>query len=148
MAQVRPVPHWRLCHAKTPDKARLIPIQKCRFIKFLVELTNDTCTSAFFVGTPIAEEMFSSQEHLKRRTRGMRLLPFKPDGAYRAFLQAIWPYQLTSATAPLSEQLANKLYGHSGGNPGLHREDIPGIPSAGPASRGELHLRQDDAAGH
>ena len=64
-------------------------------IKFLVELTNDTCTSAFFVGTPIAEELFSSQEHLKRRTRGMRLLPFKPDGAYRAFLQAIWPYQLT-----------------------------------------------------
>lgn len=86
-------------------------------IKFLVELTNDTCTSAFFVGTPIAEELFSSQEHLKRRTRGMRLLPFKPDGAYRAFLQAIWPYQLTPTTAPLSEQLANKLYNHSGGIP-------------------------------
>ena len=86
-------------------------------IKFLVELTNDTCTSAFFVGTPIAEEMFSSQEHLKRCTRGMRLLPFKPDGAYRAFLQAIWPYQLTPTTAPLSEQLANKLYDHSGGIP-------------------------------
>ena len=86
-------------------------------IKFLVELTNDTCTSAFFVGTPIAAELFSSQEHLKRRTRGMRLLPFKPDGAYRAFLQAIWPYQLTPTTAPLSEQLANKLYNHSGGIP-------------------------------
>ena len=83
-------------------------------IKFLVELTNDTCTSAFFVGTPIAEELFTSQEHLKRRTRGMRLLPFKPDGAYRTFLQAIWPYQLTPATAP---QLANKLYDHSGGIP-------------------------------
>ena len=86
-------------------------------IKFLVELTNDTCTSAFFVGTPIAEELFISQEHLKRRTRGMRLLPFKPDGAYRAFLQAIWPYQLTQHAAPLSEQLANKLYDHSGGIP-------------------------------
>ncbi len=86
-------------------------------IKFLVELTNDTCTSAFFVGTPIAEELFISQEHLKRRTRGMRLLPFKPDSAYRVFLQAIWPYQLTPATAPLSEQLANKLYDASGGIP-------------------------------
>lgn len=86
-------------------------------IKFLVELTNDTCTSAFFVGTPIAEELFISQEHLKRRTRGMRLLPFKPGGAYRAFLQAIWPYQLTPAIAPLSEQLANKLYDASGGIP-------------------------------
>ncbi len=91
--------------------------QKNKQIKFLVELTNDTCTSAFFVGTPIAEELFSSQEHLKRRTRGMRLLPFKPDGTYRAFLQAIWPYQLTPTTAPLSEQLANKLYDHSGGIP-------------------------------
>ena len=86
-------------------------------IKFLVELTNDTCTSAFFVGTPIAEELFISQEHLKRRTRGMRLLPFKPDGAYRAFLQAIWPYQLTQDAAPLTEQLANKLYDASGGIP-------------------------------
>ena len=86
-------------------------------IKFLVELTNDTCTSAFFVGTPIAEELFISQEHLKRRTRGIRLLPFKPDGAYRVFLQAIWPYQLTPATASLSEQLANKLYDASGGIP-------------------------------
>lgn len=86
-------------------------------IKFLVELTNDTCTSALFVGTPIAEELFTSQEHLKRRTRGMRLLPFKPDGAYRAFLQAIWPYQLTQDAAPLTEQLANKLYDASGGIP-------------------------------
>lgn len=86
-------------------------------IKFLVELTNDTCTSVFFVGTPIAEELFISQEHLKRRTRGMRLLPFKPDGSYRAFLQAIWPYQLTPTTAPLTEQLANKLYDASGGIP-------------------------------
>ena len=86
-------------------------------IKFLVELTNDTCTSAFFVGTPIAEELFTSQEHLKRRTRGIRLLPFKPDGSYRAFLQAIWPYQLTPTTAPLTEQLANKLYNASGGIP-------------------------------
>lgn len=86
-------------------------------IKFLVELTNDTCTSVFFVGTPIAEGLFTSQEHLKRRTRGMRLLPFKPDGAYRAFLQAVWPYQFTPATAPLTEQLANKLYDASGGIP-------------------------------
>lgn len=86
-------------------------------IKFLVELTNDTSTSAFFVGTPIAEELFISQEHLKRRTRGMRLLPFKPDGAYRAFLQAIWPYQFTQDAAPLTEQLANKLYDASGGIP-------------------------------
>ena len=86
-------------------------------IKFLVELTNDTCTAAFFVGTPIAEELFTSQEHLKRRTRGIRLLPFKPDGSYRAFLQAIWPYQFTSAMAPLTEQMANKLYDYSGGIP-------------------------------
>lgn len=86
-------------------------------IKFLVELTNDTCTSVFFVGTPDAEALFVSQEHLKRRTRGIRLLPFKPDGAYRAFLDQLWPYQLTPASAPLTNQLANKLYDCSGGIP-------------------------------
>lgn len=86
-------------------------------IKFLVELCNDTCTSVFFVGTPIAEELFTSQEHLKRRTRGIRLLPFKPDGTYRTFLQAIWQYQLTPQAAPLTDELANKVYDWSGGIP-------------------------------
>lgn len=86
-------------------------------VKFLVELTNDTCTSVFFIGTPIAEELFTSQEHLKRRTRGIRLLPFKPDGTYRSFLQAIWPYQFTPRTAQLTDQLTNKIYDWSGGIP-------------------------------
>lgn len=86
-------------------------------IKFLVELCNDTYTSVFFVGTPDAEALFVSQEHLKRRTRGIRLLPFKPDGAYRAFLEQLWRYQLTPASVPLTDQLANKLYDWSGGIP-------------------------------
>lgn len=86
-------------------------------IKFLVELTNDTCTSVFFVGTPDAEALFVSQEHLKRRTRGIRLLPFKPDGAYRYFLKQLWAYQLTPQTALLTEQIANKIYDWSGGIP-------------------------------
>ncbi len=86
-------------------------------IKFLVELTNDTCTSVFFVGTPIAEELFTSQEHLKRRTRGIRLLPFKPDGVYKSFLEQLWAYQLTPQMAQLTDQLANKIYDWSGGIP-------------------------------
>lgn len=86
-------------------------------LKFLVELTNDTCTSVYFIGTPQAEELFLSQEHLKRRTRGVRLLPLKPDGTYRAFLEQLWPHQLTPSTAPLTDALANKLYDFSGGIP-------------------------------
>ena len=86
-------------------------------IKFLVELTNDTCTSVYFVGTPIAKELFTSQEHLKRRTRGIRLLPLKPDGTYRTFIEALWPYQLTTTQAALTDKLANKLYDYSGGIP-------------------------------
>ena len=86
-------------------------------VKFLVELCNDTCTSVFFIGTPDAEVLFVSQEHLKRRTRGIRLLPFKPDGAYRMFLEQLWIYQFTPQTAPLTDQLANKLYDWSGGIP-------------------------------
>ena len=86
-------------------------------IKFLVELTNDTCTAVYFVGTPIAEELFVSQEHLKRRTRGIRLLPLKPDGVYRDFLRRLWTYQLTPGAAPLTDKLANKLYDWSGGIP-------------------------------
>lgn len=86
-------------------------------IKFLVELTNDTCTAVYFIGTPAAEEVFMSQEHLKRRTRGIRLLPLKPDGTYRTFLSTLWPYQLTPEQAPMTDKLVNKLFDYSGGIP-------------------------------
>lgn len=86
-------------------------------IRFLVELTNDTSTGIYFVGTPLAEELFISEEHLKRRTRGVRLLPMKPDGIYREFLEHIWSYQYTEEVAPLTDKLANKLYDYSGGIP-------------------------------
>lgn len=86
-------------------------------LKFLVELTNDTATAIYFVGTPAAEQLFVSQEHLKRRTRGIRLLPLKPNGTYRKFLERLWPYQFTPQQANLTEKLANKLFDLSGGIP-------------------------------
>lgn len=88
-------------------------------IRFLVELTNDTSTGIYFVGTPLAEELFLSEKHLKRRTRGIRLLPMKPDSAYREFLERLWKYQFTVETAPLTDKLANKLYDYSGGIPAM-----------------------------
>jgi len=86
-------------------------------IKFLVELTNDTSTSIYFIGTPLAETVFTAEEHLRRRTRGLRLLPLKPDGVYRRFLEQIWLYQFTASHAVLTDKLANKLYDYSGGIP-------------------------------
>lgn len=91
--------------------------QEKPLIRYLVELTNETMTSIYFVGTPLAEELFISQEHLKRRTRGIRLAPFKPDGAYLEFIQKIWPYQYTAQAAPLTTSITNKLYDCSGGIP-------------------------------
>lgn len=86
-------------------------------IRFLTELTNDTCTAVYFTGTTLAESVFQSEEYLRRRTRGPRLLPFKPDGAYRAFLGALWPYQYTPEQAMLTDKLANQIYDYSGGIP-------------------------------
>lgn len=86
-------------------------------IRFLVELTNDTSTAIFFAGTLVAEEMFLSQEHLKRRSRGIRLLPMKKDGVYRKFLERLWKYQFTDRTAQLTENLINQIYECSGGVP-------------------------------
>ena len=91
--------------------------QEKPLLRFLVELTNETMTSIYFIGTPVAEELFVSQEHLKRRTRGIRLAPFKPDGAYLDFLSKIWPYQYTAQAAPLTTSICNKLYDCSGGIP-------------------------------
>ena len=86
-------------------------------LKFLLEIMNDTGVSVVLVGTPEAEEFFLSQEHLKRRTRGLRLRPMKPDGTYYHFLAEIWPYQYSLEIALLSNQIAKKLYDLSGGVP-------------------------------
>ena len=86
-------------------------------IRFLTELTNDTCTAACFAGTTLADTVFEAEEYLRRRTRGPRLLPFKPDVVYRNFLQQLWPYQFTAEKAVLTDKLANQLYDYSGGIP-------------------------------
>lgn len=86
-------------------------------VRFLIELTNDTNTAVYFAGTPLAEELFIGQEHLKRRTRGVRLLPFRPDGIYHTFLKEIWRYQYTPGRTELTEKLANQIYDISGGIP-------------------------------
>ena len=91
--------------------------QEKPLLRFLVELTNETMTSIYFVGTPVAEELFISQEHLKRRTRGIRLAPFKPDGAYLDFVHKIWSYQYTAQMAELTTSISNKIYDCSGGIP-------------------------------
>jgi len=86
-------------------------------IKFLVELTNETSTGICFCGTLEAEELFMKQEHLKRRTRGLRLLPMKYDITYRKFITTLWEYQATLQKAELTEKLMKQIYDLSVGIP-------------------------------
>lgn len=74
-------------------------------IRFLTELTNDTCTAVYFTGTTLAETVFQSEgNHLAETDAGAPPVAFKPDGAYRAFLQALWPYQYTPEQAVLTDR--------------------------------------------
>lgn len=86
-------------------------------IKFLVELTNETSTGICFCGTLEAEELFLKQEHLKRRTRGLRLLPMKFDITYRKFISSLWEFQVTLQKAELTEKLMKQIYDLSAGIP-------------------------------
>ena len=86
-------------------------------IKFLVELTNETSTGICFCGTLEAEEIFMKQEHLKRRTRGLRLLPMKCDTTYRKFISTLWKYQTTLFKTELTEKLMKQIYDLSAGIP-------------------------------
>lgn len=86
-------------------------------IKFLVELTNETATAVCFCGTLEAEEVFLKQEHLKRRTRGYRLLPMKYDATYRKFIMELWDYQAVLRKTPLTEKLMKQIYDMSAGIP-------------------------------
>ena len=86
-------------------------------IKFLVELTNETSTAICFCGTLEAEDVFLKQEHLKRRTRGFRLLPMKYDKTYRKFITELWEYQMTLQKALLTEKLMKQMYDLSAGIP-------------------------------
>lgn len=92
--------------------------QTRRLIKFLVELTNDTNTAMCFVGTLSAETILSQEEHLHRRTRGLRLAPMTFNSAtYQSYIKAIWKYQYTPKTAPLTDELAKDLYSYTSGIP-------------------------------
>lgn len=86
-------------------------------VKFLVELTNETNVGICFCGTLEAEEVFSKQEHLKRRTRGLRLLPLKYDVTYRKFITELWENQYTLEKTKLTEKLMKQIYDLSGGIP-------------------------------
>ena len=86
-------------------------------IKFLVELTNETSTGICFCGTLEAEELFLKQEHLKRRTRGLRLLPLKYDMTYRKFITTLFECQATLQKAELTEKLMKQIYDLSAGIP-------------------------------
>ena len=86
-------------------------------IKFLVELTNETATSLLFCGTLDAEELFVQKEHLKRRTRGLRLLPLKYDVSYRKFITELWNYQVTLEESELTEKLMKQIYDLTAGIP-------------------------------
>ncbi|WP_097006945.1 ATP-binding protein [Lacrimispora amygdalina] len=86
-------------------------------IKFLVELTNETSTGICFCGTLEAEELFLKQEHLKRRTRGFRLLPLKYDITYRKFITDLWVFQTTLQKTELTEKLMKQIYDLSAGIP-------------------------------
>lgn len=86
-------------------------------MKFLLELTNETSTGICFCGTLDAEYLFSSQEHLKRRTRGFRLLPLKYDITYRKFITDLWEHQATLRRMKLTESLMKQIYDFSGGIP-------------------------------
>ena len=65
----------------------------------------------------MAEDIFLTQDHLRRRTRGLRLLSLRPDGTYRKFLEELWQYQYTAEKASLNDSIANAFYDRSGGIP-------------------------------
>lgn len=94
------------------EKGQIKPL-----IRFLVELTNAAGTAIWMVGTPMAEDVFCAKDHLKRRTRGFRLLPMQADGVYRRLLEELWQYQYTKEKAELTDSLANLLFDRSGGIP-------------------------------
>lgn len=64
-----------------------------------------------------AEELFLKQEHLKRRTRGLRLLPLKYDMTYRKFITTLFECQATLQKAELTEKLMKQIYDLSAGIP-------------------------------
>lgn len=88
-----------------------------KLIKFLVELTNDTCTSIYLVGTLEAETLFLKEEHLKRRTRGYRLLPMEYGRLYRYFIDNLWNYQVVKNKTHITDSLAALIYDLTGGVP-------------------------------
>lgn len=85
-------------------------------MKVVLGLSNSSCSSLYFSGTLEAEQLFESEEYLKRRTLGKRLLPLKKDKIYYLFLTDLWKCKIINEIN-LTKELASGLYEITGGIP-------------------------------
>lgn len=90
-----------------------------RLIGFFVQLMNDTGVGVVLVGTPEAQRLFDSEEHLARRTRGLTLMPLAYGETFDALLNVLWEQQYVQRFTPLTDRLSRMLYEISSGIPAL-----------------------------
>ena len=86
-------------------------------MKFLLSLSNSSHVSLLFSGTLDADVLFESEDYLKRRTLGKRLLPLKDDRIYHEFIKELWQLQIVGDQFELTQSLIETLYEVSKGIP-------------------------------
>jgi hypothetical protein len=107
----------RLSHVKSGGAGRML--------NFFVQLSNTIGVPVVLVGTPRARAVLSGQFHQIRRGMGQGDLIWdrmpkgtwidKDDeaaipGVWQLFVEALWAYQYTCTTTPLTDELADTLY--------------------------------------
>lgn len=85
------------------------------FVNAIVQLINSSGVSICFVGTPDCNRFFESAFHLARRSIGLTFNAFEYDDNFISMCNTIFRYQYTSKYSPLTQDIVNWLYIHSGG---------------------------------
>lgn len=84
-------------------------------IKFLVTLTNKTGVCLVCIGTTAVSDFFNAEPHLARRTRGPRIPLLSNGSTYRFILEKMWRNIPVLEPEPLSKEIAEEIYIHTGG---------------------------------
>ena len=84
-------------------------------IRFLVSLANKTGVCLVCIGTTAVADFFNSEAHLARRTRGPRIPLLSKGPTFHLILQKMWDNIAVLNPLPLSKEIEEEVYIHTGG---------------------------------
>lgn len=90
-----------------------------KLVGVLTQLINSSGITICMVGMPVCADFFKQEQHLARRSLGVRYGAMKYDNEFYRFCATLFRYQYVKKETKIDDATAYWLYSHSNGNPSV-----------------------------